>query len=202
MVFRKWIRPVVVIAAFLVLASCASTKVTRVSSDSQIDLSGRWNDTDAQMVANAMINDVVSRPWISDFVAQNSRKPVVIVGDVRNRTDEHIDPIVFTKSLERELLNSGKAKFVASADERSDVRAERASQQGETSAATMKKLGDETGADFYLGGVMTSVVDAVDGQKVVFYKINLELTNIQTNEKVWIGDKQIKKVIEKNSAKW
>jgi hypothetical protein len=110
--------------------------------------------------------------------------------------------VVFTKSLERELLNSGKVKFVASSDERSDVRAERASQQGETSPETMKKLGDETGADFYLGGVITSVIDASEGQKVVFYKINLELTNIQTNEKVWIGDKEIKKIIDKNAVKW
>jgi len=202
MVFRKWTRSVVLLAGLLALVSCASTKVTRVSSDTQIDLSGRWNDTDAQLVATAMINDVVSRPWISDFVAQAGRKPVVIVGAVRNRTDEHIDPSVFTTSLERELLNSGKAKFVASADERSDIRAERASQQGETSSETIKKLGDETGADFYLGGTISSVIDAVEGQKVVFYKISLQLTNIQTNEKVWIGDKQIKKVIDKDAVKW
>jgi len=202
MVLQKWVGLLAVAAAFLALGSCTTTRVTRVSADTQIDLSGRWNDTDAQMVATAMINDVVSRPWISDFTAQAKRKPVVIVGEVRNRTDEHIDPVVFTKSLERELLNSGKVKFVASPDERSDLRAERASQQGETSAATLKKLGDETGADFYLGGVMTSVVDASEDQKVVYYKINLELTNIQTNEKVWIGDKQIKKVIDKNALKW
>ena len=202
MLLRKYTQSVVLVVGLLALVSCASTKVSRVATDSQIDLSGRWNDTDAQMVATAMINDVVNRPWISDFVAQANRKPVVIVGAVRNRTDEHIDPIIFTKSLERELLNSGRVKFVASADERSDVRAERASQQGETSAATMKKLGDETGADFYLGGVISSVIDAAEGQKVVFYKINLELTNIQTNEKVWIGDKQIKKVIDKDAVKW
>jgi PBP1b-binding outer membrane lipoprotein LpoB len=50
--------------------------------------------------------------------------------------------------------------------------------------------------------VISSVIDAAEGQKVVFYKINLELTNIQTNEKVWIGDKQIKKVIDKDAVKW
>jgi uncharacterized protein (TIGR02722 family) len=193
--------PAALLTGLLALTSCAST-VTRVSSDTQIDLSGRWNDTDAQLVATAMIDDVVSRPWISDFLAQNSRKPVVVVGDVRNRTEEHIDPEVFTKSLERELINSGKVKFVASPDERADVRAERLSQQTEASPATMKKLGDETGADFYLGGVITSIVDAAENQKVVYYKINLELTNIQTNEKVWIGEKQIKKVIDKNAVKW
>ncbi len=198
-----WALPCSVLAVFLILASCSSTPhVQRVASDTQIDLSGRWNDVDAQQVAQAMIADVTVRPWIADFIQANNRKPVVIVGDVANRSDEHIETLVFTKSLEKELINSGKVKFVASADERAGVRLERQSQQTEASAATMKKLGQETGADFYLGGVITSVIDAVEGQKVVFYKINLELTNIETNEKVWLGDKQIKKVIGKNAVKY
>jgi len=198
----NWFLPVSLSVVFLVLSSCATSNVARVSADSQIDLSGRWNDTDSQMVATAMINDVVSRPWISDFTVTAKRKPVLIVGEVKNRSDEHIDAIVFTKSLERELINAGKVKFVASSDERSAIREEKNAQQNEASAATMKKLGQETGADFYLGGVITSVVDAVEGQKVVFYKVNLELTNIETNEKVWIGEKVIKKVIGKNAVKW
>jgi PBP1b-binding outer membrane lipoprotein LpoB len=126
----------------------------------------------------------------------------VIVGDISNRSDEHIETLVFTKSLERELINSGKVKFVASSDEASGVRLERNTQQTQASTATMKRLGQETGADFYLGGVITSVVDAVEGQKVVFYKVNLALTNIETNEQVWIGDKEIKKVIGKDAVKY
>ncbi len=194
----------VTFAAVLAFSSCASgpsRTVTRVASDTQIDLSGRWNDTDAQQVAQAMIGDVLSRPWLSDFNMAEGRKPVVIVGEIRNRSDEHIETLVFTKSLERELINSGKVRFVASATEREGVRSEKMDQQMEASEATMKRLGQETGADFYLGGVITSVTDAVDGQRVVFYKTNLELINIETNEKVWIGDKQIKKVIEQAKRK-
>ena len=190
------------IAIAFILISCGpSVKVTRVAADEQIDLSGRWNDTDSQMVAREMISDVVSRPWISNFTSQNNRNPVVIVGEVRNRSSEHIEILVFTKSLERELINSGKVRFVASKDERVGVREERLSQQTEASVETMKRLGQETGADFYLGGVITSVTDALDKQRVVFYKTNLELINIETNEKVWIGDKEIKKVIEQKKNK-
>jgi len=190
------------IAIAFILISCGpSVKVTRVAADEQIDLSGRWNDTDSQMVAREMISDVVSRPWISNFTSQNNRNPVVIVGEVRNRSSEHIEILVFTKSLERELINSGKVRFVASKDERVGVREERLSQQTEASVETMKRLGQETGADFYLGGVITSVTDALDKQRVVFYKTNLELINIETKEKVWIGDKEIKKVIEQKKNK-
>ncbi|MDR1931692.1 MAG: penicillin-binding protein activator LpoB [Spirochaetales bacterium] len=182
--------------------SCSSTRsVTRVSADTQIDLSGRWNDTDAQLVAEAMIADVLRRPWISDFTGANDKKPVVIVGDVRNRSTEQIETLVFTKSLEKELINSGKVRFVASEAERAGVREERMNQQTEASPESMKRLGQETGADFYLGGVITSVTDRVDGQRVVFFKVNLELIDMETNEKVWIGDKEIKKIIEQSRYK-
>lgn len=187
--------------SILILASCATTKVTRVSADTQVDLSGRWNDTDAQQVASAMISDVLQRPWLGDFTGANSRKPVVIVGEVKNRSSEHIETLVFTKSLERELINSGKVKFVASSDERGGVRKELLDQQSEASPESMKRLGQATGADFYLGGVITSVTDAVEGKRVVFYKVDLELINIETSEKVWIGDKQIKKIVDQSKYK-
>ena len=188
--------------AALFFVSCSSPRtVTRVSSDTQIDLSGRWNDTDAQLVAEAMISDSLRRPWIANFTSAEGRNPVVIVGDVQNRSSEHIETLVFTKSLERELINSGKVKFVASDAERQGVRQERMSQQTEASPDTMKRLGQETGADFFLSGIITSVTDRADGQRVVFYKVNLELIHMESNEKVWIGDKEIKKVIEQSSRK-
>ena len=32
-------------------------------------------------------------------------------------------------------------------------------------------------------------------EKVVYYQIDLELTNLETNEVVWMGDKKIKKQV-------
>jgi PBP1b-binding outer membrane lipoprotein LpoB len=78
----------------------------------------------------------------------SGREPVVIVGNILNRTSEHINTEVISKSLEYELLNSGKVKFVASPEEREQMRAERADQQkGFTSPETMARLGREHGAD-------------------------------------------------------
>ena len=185
------------------LVSCGSTRtVSRVSSDTAIDLSGRWNDTDAQMTAEAMITDVLKRPWLTDFNKAGKKKPVVIVGAIRNRSDEHIDTDMFTKSIERELINSGKVSFVASDKEREALRKERQDQQIESNPDTIKRLGQETGADFMMQGIITSTTDKIEGKKAVFYKVDLELIAIETNEKVWIGTKQIKKVIEQSKAKF
>ncbi len=184
----------------LVLGSCATSRsVSRVSGDTQIDLSGRWNDTDASLVAQSMIDDVIKRPWLSDFSGTNNRKPVVIVGAIRNRSDEHIDSEVFTNDIERELINSGKVSFVANDKDREAIRNERTNQQTEANPDTIKRLGQETGADFFMQGVVTSTIDAVQGKRVVSYKVDLTLVNIETNETVWIGSKQIKKFIEQSS---
>ena len=179
------------------LVSCSSTRtVTRVAADTQIDLSGRWNATDAQLVAEEMIDDVLRRPWLPNFTSAEGRNPVVIVGEVQNRSHEHIETLMFTRSLERELINSGRVRFVASESARENVRQERMDQQFNASPETMRRLGQETGADFFLGGVITSVTDREGGLRVVFYKVNLELIHMETNEIVWLGDKEIKKIIE------
>ncbi|MCL2792078.1 MAG: penicillin-binding protein activator LpoB [Spirochaetaceae bacterium] len=195
-----YLSAIIIVITFALISCNSGTRVTRVDLDSHIDLSGRWNDSDSQLVAQEMIRDAISHPWINNFARVNNRTPVVIVGEVRNRSREHIETLAFTKDLERELINSGRVRFVASADERQGIRDERLDQQTQSSAETMKRLGQETGADFYLGGVITSEGDAITTnrgqQRVIRYITNLELTHIETNERVWIGRKEIRKFIE------
>jgi uncharacterized protein (TIGR02722 family) len=186
----------------LALVACKSTKVERIGVEETTDLSGRWNDTDARLVAEEMVRDALSRPWLINFVSDEGRKPVVIVGRVRNRSSEHIETLTFVKNIERELINSGTVKFVASRIEREEIRDEREDQQSWASEETAKRLAAETGADFMMQGTITSITDAVSGKKVVYYQVNMELINLESTEKVWIGEKKIKKYIEKASTGW
>ena len=185
---------------FLLLAAAAfciacSTKVQRIDTTSARDLSGRWNDTDSRLVAEEMINDSLSRPWYSRFLADNGREPVVIVGTVENRTMEHIDTGAFIENIQRALINSGKVQFVASRADRGEVRTERLEQDEFASEETRKAFGQEVGADFMLSGVLTSIVDNSGRRSIIFYQTNLRLINIQTNQIVWNGEKQIRKYI-------
>jgi len=187
----------------LLISACSQTRtVDRIATDEVTDLSGRWNDTDSRLVAEQMIRDLTYRPWIEDYVLENGAKPVVIVGTVRNKSSEHIQTDVFIKDIERELVNSGKVKFVASNTERDEIRDERSEQQSYASDETAKSLAQETGADFMLKGVITSTTDSIEGKAAVFYQIDLELINIESNEKTWIGSKEIKKFISQAKMKW
>jgi penicillin-binding protein activator len=191
-------------ALVLSLPGCGggSKTVTRVEPDQTIDLSGDWNDTDSRMVAEEMIKDALNRPWLGEFKGDKKRSPVVIVGTVRNRSSEHIASTAFTKNLERELINSGRVEFVANKEERSEVRDERTDQQEFSSPESLKKFQMETGADFMLRGDITSIIDQEGGSRVKFYQVNLELVNIETNKKAWIGEKKIKKLVEQSGSKF
>jgi uncharacterized protein (TIGR02722 family) len=180
----------------------SSKKVYRIDPETQTDLSGKWNDTDARLVAEEMISDCVARAWITDFAAGTGGKPIVTVGTIRNKSDEHIDTETFSTDFERELINSGKVRFVASRIQRQEIREERFEQQDFASKETMKKIRNETGADFILLGAIKTIVDEVEGTRVVFYQTDLEMIEIESTEKVWIGTKKIKKEITRDKNKW
>lgn len=187
------------------MAACASgPEVKRKEVDETIDLSGRWNDTDSRLVAEEMIEDCLGRPWMARFSQKHGGKvPVVIVGTVRNRSHEHINTQIFTKNLERELINSGLIDFVASKSERKELREEKKDQaSGYTSTKTAKSLTEELGADFMLQGSINSIKDSIKGKYVILYQVNLELIEIETNRKAWIGEKQIKKVVKRSKHKF
>jgi uncharacterized protein (TIGR02722 family) len=182
----------------MILGACSSQKkVTRVDPEEQIDLSGRWNDTDSRLTADAMITQSLTEPWLNSFrESHGGDKPVVICGFVKNKSHEHIDAEMFIKDLERAYINSQQVRLVQGGEKRDEIRIERADQQDFSSAATMKAWGREVGADYMLQGTVNSIVDVEGKEQVTFYQINLELTDIETNEIVWIGDKKIKKYIK------
>jgi len=194
--FMKIKLTVVILMTSLMLWGCASTNVKRVETDKVIDLSGKWNDTDSRLVSEEMIQDALNRPWHKNFLqAHNGKLPVVIVGTVRNRSHEHINTSTFIKDLERALINSGEVDFVADSTQREELRDEIKEQASHSSVETAKEAGEETGADFMLKGEINTIRDKIEGEEVMFYQVDLELIDIQSHKKVWIGDKKIKKYI-------
>jgi len=180
------------------LSACgAETKVTRVDAGVVTDLSGRWNDTDSRMVAEAMVKEALDYEWLNNFSNSKHRRPVVVVGTVLNNSHEHINVQTFVTDLERELTNSQKVTFVAGKNEREEVRTERKEQAMYAREDTQKAPGKEIGADYMMKGTIATILDEADGTKAMFYQVDLQMVDLESNAKVWFGQKKIKKVIEK-----
>lgn len=192
----------VVLLALVVLVGCNSVKVERVSPDTVTDLSGYWNDTDVRIVAESLIADCVNAPAITNYIRNNNALPVVIVGNFRNDSDEHLDTSILSKKFEVALINSGKVDFVASSSERGEIRQEREEQQAWASEETAKRLANETGADFMLIGSVKTMVDHVNNVSTRTYWVYAELIDIESNRKLWLGENsEIKKVITKSKTR-
>lgn len=184
-----------VVLAIALINGCANRKITRVDPNQTIDLSGRWNDSDSRLVSEEMIGDLLTSAWIPKYLKTNDKRPVVVVGLVENKSHEHINSETFIKDVEKAIIRDGNIRLVVAGEKRNELRKERAEQQDYASPETTKKWGKELGADFILQGTINSIVDSYKKQKVVTYQIDLQLTNIETNEVVWMGDKKIKKQI-------
>jgi uncharacterized protein (TIGR02722 family) len=184
-----------------VMQGC-STSVERKSAKEVIDLSGEWNDTDSRLVSEEMITDVLSRPWLSEFNRRENHQPAVIVGEVRNLSHEHINVNTFVNDMERELINSGKVEFVASSNERGEVREERKDQELNAREDTRNAMGQEVGADFMLKGTINTIFDTQGKEQVRYYQVDLTLISMADNRKVWVGQKKIKKLVKQRSLRW
>jgi len=187
----------------IVIVGCGGgggTKVARVQSDSTIDLSGRWNDTDSRLVAEEMVKDALNQRWIYKY-EEAKKTPTVIVGKIVNKSHEHISVETFVKDIERSLLNSGNVEFVASKTEREQMRDEVEDQQANASAGTRNDIGEEQGAELMMTGSINAIVDREGKRSVIFYQVNMELTELESKRKVWIGEKKIKKYVERASAR-
>ena len=179
------------------LLGACSTSVERIDSAEVRDLSGAWNDTDSRLVSEEMIADVMARPWIDNHERNARKVPVVIVGEVRNLSHEHINTVTFVADLERALINSGRVEMVASSKERGDVRAERKDQDLNAREDTRKEMGQEIGADYMLKGTINTIIDVDGSDQIRFYQVDLNLISLADNRKVWQGQKKIKKDVKR-----
>ena len=183
-----------------VVAGC-STTVTRVPAEEQIDLSGRWNDTDSQQAAQALVDQSMSTPWLDNHLMETGKKPTVIIGTIRNKTPEHIAVKTLVADFERSFINSGRVTVVASAEERDELRGEREDQQRFATEESTKEWGREQGADYMLIGEINAQFDSEDGKEVKYYQVDTYLVDLESNVKVWTGYTKIKKFVGRSKYK-
>jgi uncharacterized protein (TIGR02722 family) len=189
-------------AAIMVLAACGGREVTRTDPGTTTDLSGYWNDTDAGMVADSIVDQCLDGSWLERYSAMRTqrgdeyRQPIILVGGVRNQSTEHINTDIFMSEIERSLLDSGRMQIAAGGRERDEVRDERYDQQIFASPETAAEFGREMGADYIMTGTVNSITDEEGSTRAVYYQVNLELIDVETALKVWMGSLEIKKIIE------
>lgn len=179
------------------LMSCGGTRAfTRGEYDdpTRVELlDDKFNEADMQQMADTVIKAIVG----CSYVAQASKPPVVIVEKVQNRTEEHIDTVSLTDKIRTALIKSGKVRFVnkelrGTLGEEYDYSA-----SGAVSASSAKKRGRQVGADYILNGALATNVQEVGSDKFVYYKLTMNLTDMQTSTIDCTEEREIRKKFSK-----
>ncbi|MBI5367529.1 MAG: penicillin-binding protein activator LpoB [Planctomycetes bacterium] len=191
-----------VLATTCLLAACgcsSGASHTRYEEPSRPSLvSERYNDTDLRTIAEAMVNSMVQHPVIRDAAT----KPIIMVGMVTNRSDQHVDVKSLTDKIRTALIKTGCVRAI---DEtaRPELAAEYEYQSsGYVDPNQKKGPGKQISQDFHLRGDIASITDRGPGVQVNFMKFTMQLTDLSTNEIIWTDDKEIKKVTERPGTGW
>ena len=178
-----------------VLGGCSSYSVKRVSLDTEGGVTSRWTDTDARLTARTLIDKALGSSWMAAFRQKHGRQPVVELGQMVNRSDQHINTRIFLNHFQDELINSGKVIFVTgNGSHRDAASAEREYQMKHARSSTIHAPGRQTGADYLLTGSINSYMARRGGKTVRFYETHLKAISLNTNEIIWGAEYRVKKI--------
>jgi penicillin-binding protein activator len=189
-----------ILSLCLSLASCGPKAFVKGDYDKDVErenlLNDQWSETDMQKAVKDLVDSLIAHPSI----AAAKRPPLVMVTNLQNKTSEHIDTQNIMDMVRVELMNRGRVAFVDK-EARDDVAKEYEYQNsGMVSEGTKKGPGKQSGAEFIINGRLDSIVQEVGKDKSVYYKLTLNLTNLDTNVISWSNYKQMRKLYKKKSV--
>lgn len=186
-------------AAFLGLSGCQSTQGNYADPNKIEIVDDKWNDSDARLVGETMIQSALKKRWLKEFKRTNrNQRPFVLVDDFENRTSEQIDTKAIFEAVRNELINSGEVRFLDGAQRQKILDEYKYQQSGVVKQGSAKGPGKQASSDFFLVGSLSSLVSEADGYKTVTYQVEMRLTNIETSEIVWTEVKKLKKQFRKS----
>lgn len=159
-------------------------------------LDDKFNEADMQSMAKTVVAAITACPKIATAV----KPPVVIVEKVQNRTEEHIDMKSMTDKVRTALIKSGKVRFV-NKEERGTLEDEyKYNEDGNVSKETKKNRGKQHGADYILSGAMATNIQQMGNDKLIYYKLTMNLTNLEDSTIDCTEEKEIRKKYRKQSV--
>ena len=174
------------------LAGCAATTRT-IDPDSGLHYDASYDFSDKKEIVKTLTDSLLTSP----LVRTEPEKPIVIVYGIANETSEHINTGGVTDDIRLSLLKSGQFRFINR--EQRDNLLKEADYQYAGFVPPEQRIaeGRQLGADFILSGTLRSIEKKqpkqwrLNKRKLIFYSMNLEMTNLETGEITWADNVEI-----------
>jgi len=179
------------------LGGCAST-MQYGDAGSAKPISTEFGSSDLQQIAETMVDSMLIFPPMVELTA--SRRPVVSVDRVKNKTMQHIDTESITDSIRTKLIRSGKFRFIDRTTDAQTIEELKTQQDsGLVDKNSAVKFGQQIGAEFLLTSNFSEIRQKVGSTTDVYYKFTMSLKNLKTGILEWSDEKEIRKVFTRGT---
>lgn len=189
---------------FIILLAGCSVTTREVGSDEKVIYDEGYHFSDKKAIVDAMVTSLLAKHPL----LRATDRPVVIVYGIANRTSEHISTSAMTDDMRQALLNSGRVRFV-NENQRKNIERETSYQYGGNVAAeTRIEKARQIGAQYMLTGTLRSIEKKQPRQfrltkkTLMYYSLNLELTDIQTGLIEWADSAEVIREASKPFIGW
>ena len=194
--------PIVAAFALLACAGCvgnrAFTRGTYEDPNTIEMLSDKFNENDLQLIAKKMVESLSG----SKAFAAIQGRPIIIIGKMKNSTSEHIDMNSLADKIQVHLSRTEKFIFV-DASVREQIAKEYEYQgSGYVRPEQAKGKGEQASPDYLMTGEISSIIQEVGADKLVYYKMTTKLHNLRTGIIEWTDEKELRKQFEKQGVSW
>ncbi len=200
---RRWWPVLTWLLLSTVLAGCTATTRT-VSPEASLAYDATYTFTDKKKIVRDLVASLRSHPPLSTA----TDRPVIIVYGIANRTSEHIDTSGITDEIRKEILHTGKARFVNKTQRDQILEETDYQMSGAVTPSTRIALARQVGAAYMLTGTLRSIEKEAPKQirlkkkSYIYYSLNLELTSIETSLIEWADSVELVREAAKPIIGW
>lgn len=198
----KGTRTLLIFALIAGLAGCMAT-TRSIDTNDDIHYNAHYDFADKKRIVNDLTSSL-----LSSEVVYRAEKPILVVYGVANETSEHINTGGITDDIRLALIKAGKYRFI-NKTQRESISSEIAYQQSGTVAAQDRiTQGQQIGADYILSGTLRSIEKKQSRQwrlfekKLVYYSLNLEMTDLVSSEVIWADKVELARESSKPIFRW
>jgi len=179
----------------------ASYRTVPLSQEKHYDAS--FDATDMRAITDSVVAELLQSPFLSQY----TEPPIMMVAGVENRTSQYVDTKNLTDRIRTELIRSGRVRFVNAA-RRDDLLREQGYQAAHVTPETQVAIGKQLGARYMLTGSLTEMSKKsprqvrVSRQEWKYYKLTVEVTDLETGLIVWTTEKEFQREASKPLIGW
>ncbi|HMO50357.1 MAG TPA: hypothetical protein PKE26_08195 [Kiritimatiellia bacterium] len=150
---------------------------------------------DFDFVDMRQISQSIADEMIATFLSRPGDPPIMMIPGIENRTSQYVDTKALTDRMRTEVIRSGRAQFVNEA-RRADLMKEQGYQAANVTPETQVAIGRQLGAKYMITGSLIEMSQRTPRQvrvsktKENYYKLTLEVTDLETGLISWTTDRE------------